>query len=146
MQFLDLWFSKMNRSIACIAFKNDKILIAHRNSSGQMCNRWEFPGGKVEEGETDSQAIIREMNEEFGITVEVLQKITTGTFFHNGKERQLDVYLIKVPHDGIEKKYVLTEHTEYEWVGINEIPKDNFVDSDLAVYPQIRKFLLDNFK
>ena len=52
----------MNRSIACIAFKNDKILIAHRNSSGQMCNRWEFPGGKVEEGETDSQAIIREMN------------------------------------------------------------------------------------
>ena len=96
-----------------------------------MCNRWEFPGGKVEEGETDSQAIIREMNEEFGITVEVLQKITTGTFF---------------PHYGIEKKYVLTEHTEYEWVGINEIPKDNFVDSDLAVYPQIRKFLLDNFK
>ena len=111
-----------------------------------MCNRWEFPGGKVEEGETDSQAIIREMNEEFGITVEVLQKITTGTFFHNGKERQLDVYLIKVPHDGIEKKYVLTEHTEYAWVAINAIPKDNFVDSDLAVYPQIRKFLLDNFK
>lgn len=131
----------MNKSIACIAFENNKVLIAHRNPVGQMGNRWEFPGGKVENGEDEKLSIIREMSEEFGIQVEVLKKITTGSFFHNGKESLLEVYHIKVPHDGIEKKYELTEHSEYKWVNINDIPKENFVDSDLTIYPEVVKYL-----
>ena len=39
-------------SIACIALFKDKVLVAHRNLVGQMGGRWEFPGGKVEAGET----------------------------------------------------------------------------------------------
>lgn len=131
----------MKKSIACIAFENNKVLIAHRNPTGQMGNRWEFPGGKVEDGEDEKVSIVREMNEEFGITVDVVSKITTGSFFHNGKESLLEVYLIKVPHCGIEQKYILTEHTEYKWVDINDIPKDNFVDSDLGIYADVKKYL-----
>lgn len=131
----------MKKSIACIAYENDKVLIAHRNPVGQMGNRWEFPGGKVDGDESEEEAIIREMTEEFGITVQVLSKITTGSFVHNGKESLLEVYQIKVPHDGIETKYVLTEHSEYKWVNINDIPKDNFVDSDLSIYPEVVKYL-----
>ena len=63
-------------SIACIAYDGEKILIAHRNPTGQMGGRWEFPGGKVEEGETDESAIVREFREEFGVTVSVNEKIT----------------------------------------------------------------------
>ena len=55
----------MNESVACIAYKNGKVLIAHRNNVGAMGNRWEFPGGKVEEGESFEDAIKREMKEEF---------------------------------------------------------------------------------
>ena len=131
----------MKKSVACIAFENGKILIAHRNPTGQMGNRWEFPGGKVEEGESPELTIAREMSEEFGIKVAVLQKITEGTFVHNDKQVLLEVYLIKVPHDGTKEKYVLTEHSEYKWVSYDKIPKENFVDSDLKVYPQICKFL-----
>lgn len=131
----------MNKSVACIAFENKKILIAHRNSSGQMADRWEFPGGKVEDGENETQAVVREMREEFGITVAVLQKITSGHFFHGGKERSLEVYLVKVPHDGIKQKYVLSEHTEYAWVVPEQIPEDNFVDSDLSVCGDVISFL-----
>ena len=40
----------MKTSIACIAFDGEKILVAHRNPTGQMGGRWEFPGGKVEPG------------------------------------------------------------------------------------------------
>lgn len=131
----------MKRSIACIAFENNKVLIAHRNPVGQMGNRWEFPGGKVEDGESDQVSIVREMSEEFGIEVSVIAKITTGSFTHNGKESTLEVYHIKVPHDGIQKKFILTEHSEYKWVDIQDIPKDNFVDSDLSIYPQVVDYL-----
>ena len=58
----------MNVSIACIVYQNGKILVARRNPTGDMGDRWEFPGGKQEAGETDETAIIREMNEEFGVT------------------------------------------------------------------------------
>lgn len=131
----------MKRSIACIAYENGKVLIAHRNPTGEMGNRWEFPGGKVENGESDEISIIREMSEEFGINVQVISKITTGSFMHNGAESLLEVYLIKVPHDGLSTTYALTEHSEYKWVNINDIPKDNFVDSDLSIYPEVVKFI-----
>jgi len=131
----------MKKSVACIAFENGKILIAHRNPSGQMGNRWEFPGGKIDSGESDQEAVVREMQEEFGIQVSVLDKITSGTFKHCDKEFMLEVYFIKVPHDGIKNKYKLTEHTEYKWVDINDIPEDNFVESDLSVYPKIKEYI-----
>ncbi len=128
-------------SIACIAFNDKKVLIAHRNPVGQMGGRWEFPGGKAEEGENDEQAIVREFNEEFGVTVDVGDKIAEASFKHNGEVVDLHAYVIKVPHDGISKKYVLTEHTEYKWVELAEIPALNFVDSDMLLYPQVAKYL-----
>ena len=51
----------MNVSVACIIFNGEKILIAKRNPVGDMGNRWEFPGGKVDPGESDFQTIVREM-------------------------------------------------------------------------------------
>lgn len=131
----------MKKSIACIAYKDKKILIAHRNNSGQMANRWEFPGGKVDEGETEIEAIHREMKEEFDVDVQVKEKIATSYFVHNEKKSLLEVYLVELSHDGIDKKYSLTEHSEYKWVDYKEIPVDNFVDSDLRVYPEVISFL-----
>ncbi len=129
------------KSIACIAFDGKKIFIAHRNPVGQMGGRWEFPGGKVEEGETDEQAIIREFNEEFGVEVSVGQKIGEATFKHNGDDFTLCAYLVHLPHNGLTQKFVLTEHSEYRWVELAEIPSLNFVDSDMLIYPQVCKFL-----
>lgn len=134
----------MKTSIACIAFNNKKVLIAHRNPTGQMGNRWEFPGGKVEEGEDELTAIVREFEEEFGVKVTVGEKIAEAVFKHNGIERNLHAYVINVPHDGMTEKYVLTEHTEYRWAEIAEIPTLNFVDSDLLIYPQVVKYLADS--
>lgn len=131
-------------SVACIAVKDRKILIAHRNPTGVMGNRWEFPGGKVEEGESSEQTVIREFEEEFGISVKVIEKITESEFEHHGKISSLYAFLIEVPHDGIEKKYTLTEHTEYKWVFENEIPVDDFVDSDLKILPEVKKYLEKN--
>ncbi len=131
----------MKTSIACIAFDGKNILIAHRNPTGQMGGRWEFPGGKVENGESDVQGIVREFKEEFGITVEVGEKITETFFKHNGEQIALHAYEIKVPHDGMTEKDVLTEHTEYRWAAPAEIPTLNFVDSDMLIYPDVVRWI-----
>ena len=133
-------------SIACIALLNGKILVAHRNPTGQMGGRWEFPGGKVEPCETDKEAVIREINEEFGINVEVGEKIAEASFVHNEENVLLHAYRIFVPHDGIEKKYILTEHTEYNWIPIEDVLKLNFVDSDLLLYPKVKSYVLEELK
>lgn len=130
-----------NVSIACIAINNKKILIAHRNPVGQMGGRWEFPGGKREENENDEQAIVREFGEEFGVNVTVGEKITETQFEHNGKTVLLHAYRIFVPHDGMQTEYVLTEHSEYKWIDIADIPRENFVDSDLKIYPDVKKYV-----
>ena len=131
----------MKTSIACIAFDGEKILIAHRNPVGQMGGRWEFPGGKVEEGESDERAIVREFEEEFGVKVSVGEKIAQTFFMHNGAQVALHAYEITVPHDGNAQKYRLTEHTEYKWAFPAEIPTLNFVDSDMLIYPNVMKWI-----
>lgn len=131
----------MSNSVACIVYKDGKILVAHRIPKGDMGNRWEFPGGKVDAGETDQMAIVREMREEFGVAAVPGEKITSCSFFHKEKKCFLNAYLVQLEHDGIEKPYVLTEHTEYKWVFPKEIENMNFVDSDLKIYPDVLKFL-----
>lgn len=107
---------------------------------GDMGGRWEFPGGKIEAGEDLPQAVIREMNEEFGVTVTVGKKITSGTFTHKGKPCTLDVLEVHFPHDGLKTRFTLTEHTDYKWENIENIPELDFVDSDLAVYDAVKKW------
>ena len=130
----------MSRSIACIDYRNGKIFIAKRQMTGDMGGRWEFPGGKIEDGEDLQTAVVREMQEEFGVTVTVGKKITSGTFTHRDKPCTLDVLEVKFPHDGMKERFTLTEHTDYQWVDIDTIPDLNFVDSDLSIYNDVKKW------
>lgn len=136
----------MSCSIACIDYREGKIFIAKRQMVGDMGGRWEFPGGKIDDNEDCKEAIIREMQEEFGVDVEVGAHITDGTFEHKGKECYLSAYEVTFAHDGTEKPFVLTEHTDYRWADINEIPSLNFVDSDLKIYPAVKAWVEENRK
>ena len=129
-------------SIACIALNGGKVLIAHRNPVGQMGGRWEFPGGKVEEGESHVETVQREFKEEFGVDVNVGELIASSEFEHNLQTVNLYAYRIYVPHDGMKKKFILTEHSEYAWVSFEEIKDLNFVDSDLKIYPMVRDYAM----
>ena len=131
----------MSRSIACIDYRDGKIFIAKRQNVGDMGGRWEFPGGKIDDGEDFEQAIKREMQEEFSVDVTVGQHICSSTFEHKGKKCYLDAFEVHFTNDGMEKKFILTEHTDYRWADIGEIPELNFVDSDMAIYPEVCKFL-----
>ena len=130
-------------SIAGIAHYGRNVLIAHRNPTGQMGGRWEFPGGKVDGEESDQDALIREFQEEFGIDVVPGQRIAEAVFYHYDQKVDLHAYSIEVPHKGDVKPYVLSEHTEYKWVDIDSIQELDFVDSDKLIYPAVRSFILN---
>lgn len=127
-----------NHSVACIYVKDNKVLLGKRVPSGAMGGLWEFPGGKVEEGETFQQAVIREFAEEFSVEVTVGPLITEASFFNGSKEYRLHVFQVFVDVDI--SNWQLTEHTEVKWFNFNDIPTLPFVDSDEKVYPEVKKY------
>ena len=128
----------MNYSIAGIATKDGKIFIAKRQNTGSMANRWEFPGGKVEQGESFETALLREFQEEFHCDITILKPIAYASF--NNKENKFQVYAFNII---LPEQFNMdfSEHSEFEWVVPEEIRNRNFVDSDLTLFPQILEWI-----
>lgn len=126
----------MSKSVACIIYKNNKLFIAKRRPIGEMGGKWEFPGGKIEEGETPKIAIKREMLEEFGVIADAGEMISSAVFMHKQKECTVEAYEVFFEHE-VDKSFDLTEHTEYKWVEPLEIKNLDFVDSDMKLYPEV---------
>ncbi|HZK20211.1 MAG TPA: NUDIX domain-containing protein [Treponemataceae bacterium] len=125
----------MHYSVAGIFYEKGKVLIGKRVEKGDMAGRWEFPGGKVDSGERFEQALIREMFEEFGVTITVGCEIAKATFYHNDVERKLHAFCIKMPTN---VSFTLTEHTEVKYASFDEILTIPFVDSDMLIFEQVR--------
>jgi len=123
-------------SIAGLARKGEKFLIAKRKPGGALGGKWEFPGGKVEPGETHGEAMIREWDEEFRVTVDPGKFICRGQFTHNGKDFLLSAYEIEL----FSEDFQLLEHTEIRWEPINTIEKMDVADSDRALFSQIKEY------
>lgn len=125
-------------SVAGIAYKDGKVLIAHRLPIGQMGNRWEFPGGKVENSEDFSETLRREFLEEFGAEIIVGKLIAENTFFHNDKE--VDLHAFEIFLKNPDASFIFTEHSEAKWVPFSEILNLNFVDSDMKIYEDVKNY------
>lgn len=114
----------MLKVVAALIKKDNKILIAKRSTGNKdVIGKWEFPGGKVEENETEEQAIEREIKEEFDILVRA-EKFVTNVISKD-KDRQIDLrlYLCKF----IDGEIKLSAHSDYRWVH-----KDEILGYDLA--------------
>ncbi len=119
----------MNQSIAGIARKNDLFLIAKRKEGGSLSLKWEFPGGKLEPGETHQEAMVREWDEEFEIDVKTGEFLCRGKFVHKGKKFELSAYEVLL----LSEDFVLNEHSEIKWLTLNEILKVDLADSDKII-------------
>jgi 8-oxo-dGTP diphosphatase len=75
----------MTTVVAAVIERNDFVLIAQRKRSGQHALKWEFPGGKVEPGETPQGALIRELSEELGISIQVNGEIERYEYQYPGR-------------------------------------------------------------
>jgi 8-oxo-dGTP diphosphatase len=124
-------------SIAGIAVAGGKLFIARRKPGGDLGEKWEFPGGKVEEGESDEAALIREFREELDDTVRVGPLLGTASFEHRGKSRLLRAYRV----DFSVPDLTLIEHTAWKWASPEEIADMDFADSDLKLLPALQAYL-----
>ncbi|MDX9827206.1 MAG: NUDIX domain-containing protein [Spirochaetia bacterium] len=122
----------MRRSIAGIVVQNGKILVAKRKEGGAIGLRWEFPGGKVESGEGDEEALRREFEEEFGIRAEPVRCLGSASFVSHSGERLLTAWLVELPKDCILE---LREHSMIAWLHPQDLRHLDLADSDRSVLP-----------
>jgi 8-oxo-dGTP diphosphatase len=124
----------MERSVAGILVCLDKVFIAKRGPTGSFGGRWEFPGGKVEAGESDEAAIAREFIEEFGVQARALALLGEVVFPHRGVDRALAAWLIELPPFVRPR---LIEHEEIAWASADELEGLDLVDSDRDLLPYV---------
>jgi 8-oxo-dGTP diphosphatase len=124
----------MPRSVAGIARDGEKFFIAKRLPGGTLGGKWEFPGGKVEEGESEHDALQREFIEEFETAIEVGPILARTSFEHAGARFDLTAYEIGFDPS----RLALREHTEWRWAALDEIETIDFADSDRKLLEQLR--------
>lgn len=116
--------------VAGIIYKDNKFLIAQRNLQKAQGGLWEFPGGKVEQGETNQEALKREIKEEFNADIEVGEYV--GAIVHHYAEKDIRLSFYNALLKG--EKFELLEHEDCAW--ITKADKDNyeFAGADKKVF------------
>lgn len=120
---------------AAIIRHNGKILICQRPANKHCGLLWEFPGGKIEAGETGEQCVIRECQEELGVTLNVEQKLTDITYEYPDRIIYLHFYLCSIASGIIEKN----EHNALEWVSHDELDRYEFCPADEEIISELKR-------
>jgi 8-oxo-dGTP diphosphatase len=122
-------------SVAGVAERDGKVLIARRKPGTSIGECWEFPGGKAENGETPEDALRREWWEEMGVRPAVGELLFTGGFSNGPQTYRLLAYAIELEDARIE----LSEHSKAQWVDVENLDHFQFAPSD----GQIVDYLLE---
>ena len=121
---------KIIRVTAAIIELDDQILIAKRKSKDDIFGGlWEFPGGKIEDGETPEECMARELMEELEIEVEVGTLITSNK--HRYPNGIFELLAYRVQH--ICGNFVLNDHDEIKWITIDELSNFKFPPANTPI-------------
>ncbi|MCY8507337.1 (deoxy)nucleoside triphosphate pyrophosphohydrolase [Bacillus atrophaeus] len=112
---------------AVIQNDNNMILCALRSPIMSLSNLWEFPGGKLEEGENAQEALVREIEEELGCKIEAGEVIAD---IHHEYEKVI-VNLISIRAKIVDGEPVAKEHAELRWVPVSELESLEWAPADL---------------
>lgn len=112
----------------------DEILCARRGP-GSQAGLWEFPGGKIEPGETPEAALVREIAEELGCAVTVGDEVTTTTHPYDAITVTLTTYWCTVPDDATPHAH---EHAEFRWVLADELDQLDWAPADIPAVDLVR--------
>ncbi|MBH1989286.1 MAG: (deoxy)nucleoside triphosphate pyrophosphohydrolase [Myxococcaceae bacterium] len=113
--------------VAGLIRENGRVLITERWPNKHMGLSWEFPGGKVEEGESDEQALIRELNEEIGVLVAVGSLCFQTLYLHGTKEILLSIYRCRI----LQGTPRAVDVKALDWVREAELEQRPFPPADL---------------
>lgn len=113
--------------VGAIIFNDDKVLCAQRNENMSLPLMWEFPGGKIEKGESEIEALKREISEEMLCDLEVRDKVTSTSYEYDFGIVNLHTYKCKLK----EKMPTLTEHKSIQWLDVKDLETLEWAPADI---------------
>lgn len=117
--------------VAAIIKYNNKILCVQKgeNKYDYISNKFEFPGGKIEEGETLQETVIREIKEELNMVIKPVEPFITVT--HQYPHFLLTMHTFICSCD--DPKVILTEHINYKWLATKELKNLDWAAADIPI-------------
>lgn len=125
----------MIKVVAAAIWEKDKFLICQRPKNKKNPMLWEFAGGKVEPGESEEKALIRECQEELSIQIEIDQKVGDVNYQYP----DFDIHLILYNAHIVKGTPTLLEHNALAWIEFSEISNYNFCPADIEILQKLLK-------
>lgn len=113
--------------VGAVIVRDNKILCAQRGLAGSLGGMWEFPGGKIEFGETPRKALEREIREELLCAVKVGDEVTTTTYEYDFGSVTLTSFYCEL----LDGEPQLTEHEDARWLKRNELSTLEWAPADI---------------
>lgn len=119
---------------AAVIANNGKILIAQRSGNQNQAGKWEFPGGKIEPGETPEECLKREIKEELGIDIEVNDFFGESIYQYESGEIKLIAYKAR----WVGGEFKLEAHSQIKWVKPFELDNYDFSPADIPFVEKLK--------
>jgi 8-oxo-dGTP diphosphatase len=129
--------AKKVRVTAAIIIRNNEVLIAQRPMADKLSHKWEFPGGKIETGESPEQCISRELFEELDIEALVYDYFCTVNYEYD----YISIELIAFFVPWFSGKIKNNVHDATAWVKLADLNKIDFASADLLIVKELQKYL-----
>ena len=123
--------------VVAAAIRKDNKIFATQRGYGEFKDGWEFPGGKIEDGETPEQALAREIKEELDTEIQVGKLIDTIEYDYPKFHLSMDCFWCEIMQGGLELK----EHEAARWLSKEELYSVDWLPADVGVVEKIKKEL-----
>ncbi|ODB79243.1 (deoxy)nucleoside triphosphate pyrophosphohydrolase [Micromonospora chalcea] len=123
--------------VGAAIIEGGRVLACERSAPPEVAGRWEFPGGKVEPGEAETDALARECAEELGVRVAVGARVGRDVRMAHGRS-VLRVYAARLLH-GDQPKAL--EHAELRWLSAAELDSVDWLPADVPIVAALRPLL-----
>ena len=121
--------------VSCLVlFHEGKILATRRGAAMDLPGCWEFPGGKVELGESPENCLLREIREELSIEIRICDSLTPILHLYPNKEIQLIPFLATWQGGSLK----LTEHAQSQWLNKEDLLSLNWAPADLPIVQEVQ--------
>ncbi|MBS6676715.1 MAG: 8-oxo-dGTP diphosphatase MutT [Clostridiales bacterium] len=123
--------------VAAAIIVHDNKIFATQRGYGEFKDGWEFPGGKIEEGETPQEALVREIKEELDTEIEVKEFLETVEYDYPEFHLSMDCFFCTIKSGEL----VLKEHEAAKWLTVETLDSVDWLPADEALVQGMKKYM-----